>query len=315
MDQPAQPFANPSRLQPMAPSNALTPASKGKGIQVTVAFQNGGTIGIPVLSNGVQTFDGSPVVSQSGGSAGDSSSDPVLWDVQLQPVNTPSVATASASRIYWQMRWWVQGAEFESPIVLLDESFSAVPAYPAQKSNGRVVAASAVEVLLYGTATSAANATAATRAVGVALTPFAGGSLGPERYNWQWNYPMGISGDFTGGVANLLDATASNKFLQGGCMGQFSFTLNSTSTSVPLYPMLLDLADKSSVVSGTTPPIQGSVLGSVTNAADWSAVGDEFRPGSVRWQNGLCVGLSSTRNVFTYPGVQVFGSAMVKVGT
>jgi hypothetical protein len=279
------------------------PGEGGGGRVVSVSFTPSfGSILIPVVA-GVQTFAGSKAPVQSTVIGGGPNDDPQPWDISLQVQgnnNNNNIA------VYWQLQWWVKGAAYASPIKALDlgsVGASALRYYNAG-ANGQRVIASRADVSIWAV-TNQPPGTIKDLPVSVGIAP-CGFCDAQDEYSWIWGTPVvGLSG-------NVLDKPG-NAFLQGGCVGQFACTLKTAGAGV-VYPMLLDLADVSGIVSGVTPPIKGTVLAGLSTAGQQAGYGDEFRPGTVNFNQGLVFSLSTTPDVCTTPVAGAVGVSSVKVG-
>lgn len=309
MDGPAHPLVSPSRqASPLVGLDVQhDPNANGSGKVVALQYVPFGSLFIPVYAaSGFtrQDFDGSAAYAQDGGTAGDPNADPRPWDVSVMATaQATSLLTAAA---YWQLRWWVKGAAYQTPIRLLDPTFNT-------KRNGQVVVASAVQIVLYGVTNQAAGVVAPQQWV-CGIAPALGMSFGAERFNWQWAYQE--AGGFAASIGTLWDMTngiggTGNPFQQAGCVGQWKCTLVANPGGTLLYPMLLD----------NSIPIAGSVLNPVQNAGDAQSYGDEFRPGTVSFGGHgntltkLQAALSTTPDVFTAPAQAATASVLAKVGT
>lgn len=297
---------SPNREQPLAILAAQPSQNASAGrIQPLVFTPSFGGITIPVTS-GVQSFLGSKAPSQAGGSAGDPLADPQPWDISIQPQsNNGQVGVPAVAAVYWQLRWWVKGAAFTSPIRLLDCGTSEsrnLFLFNSANNRQRVVASS-VEVTFWAVTNQPAN-TVAPLQVSVAIAPCRDASPA-ERLNLQWSASVAaISG-------NIVDRVL-NPFLQGGSVAKFQCTLKTAGAGV-VYPMLIDATDVS-LIAGTS-PIPGTVLAGLTTAGQQASFGDDVRPGTVDFNQGLVFALSTTPDVFTAPAAGPIAYAVAQVGT
>jgi hypothetical protein len=135
--------------------------------------------------------------------------------------------------------------------------------------------------------------------VSCAAVPIPSGYVGADYYAWQM-----VSGAGNVSYYNLITGA--------GVVGQVHAILKAAAApgAVPLYPLLFDIA--SGVPAGS--PMNGGRLDACFNIGDGRSYGDEFSPGSLYFQNGLTIGLSTDAGVYTAPAAGNYLVVDAKVG-